>query len=141
MYRNPIPTVDIIIEVDNSIVLIERGTEPFGWALPGGFVDYGERLERAAVREAREETRLDVDLKNLLYVYSDPERDPRKHTISTVFVAEAQGKPVGADDADEAHLVSIDSLPDELCFDHREILDDYLEWRQDARAPRPDRKS
>ncbi len=98
-YRNPVPTVDIIIETPKGIVLIERRNPPHGWAIPGGFVDYGETLEDAARREAKEETSLDVELKNLLYVYSNPSRDPRQHTVSTVFIAKAKGTPKAADDA------------------------------------------
>lgn len=126
-FRNPFPTVDIIIEIDNSgIVLIKRKNPPHGWAIPGGFVDYGETAEEAAVREAKEETNLDVELVRLLGVYSDPARDPRFHTISTVYVAKASGTPVGQDDADEARVFTKDSLPDDLAFDHRSILDDYF---------------
>ena len=98
-FRNPIPTVDIIIETRDGIVLIERKNEPFGWALPGGFVDYGECLEDAAVREAREETSLDVRELRLLGCYSDPGRDSRMHTISTVFIGTGEGTPLAADDA------------------------------------------
>ena len=99
-FRNPLLTVDIIIELaDDSIVLIERKNPPHGWALPGGFVDYGECIECAAVREAREETSLEVTLTEQFYTYSDPARDPRHHTVSTVFIATAQGVPRGADDA------------------------------------------
>jgi 8-oxo-dGTP diphosphatase len=124
-YRNPFPTVDIIIELDNGIVLIERKNEPFGWALPGGFVDYGESLESAAVREAREETSLDISNLRLLGCYSDPARDARMHTISTVFVASAHGIPRAADDALSLATFSHDSLPKALCFDHARILTDY----------------
>ena len=99
-YKNPVPTVDIIIETEGEkIVLIERKNPPFGWALPGGFVDYGESLEEAAVREAREETALDVNLVRQMHTYSDPNRDPRRHTLSTVFIARAQGTPRAGDDA------------------------------------------
>src|SRR6187399_3003309 len=100
--RNPLLTVDIIIEIDGKIVLIERKNPPHGWALPGGFIDYGESAEDAAVREAKEETRLDVELIEQFHVYSDPARDPRQHTISTVFIARAEGKPEGGDDAKRA---------------------------------------
>ena len=126
-YRNPIPTVDIIIEIDNSIILIERKNEPKGWALPGGFVDYGERLEDAAIREAFEETSIRIcDLK-LLGCYSDPARDSRQHTISTVFVAKGSGLPEAGDDAANAVLFRPDKLPLNLCFDHEQIVRDYLE--------------
>lgn len=124
-YRNPVPTVDVIIEVGGGIVLINRRNPPHGWALPGGFVDYGETLEHAAVREAREETGLDVTLLRQLHTYSDPARDPRQHTISTVFVATAQGEPQGGDDAREARVFPLDGLPAQLCFDHRAIIEDY----------------
>jgi len=129
-YRNPFPTVDIIIEVTGGIVLIERKNEPKGWALPGGFVDYGETLEAAAIREAREETSLHVTNLRLLGCYSDPGRDPRQHTISTVFVAESSGTPVAADDAASLAVYPVTDLPARLCFDHRKILDDYLRFRQ-----------
>jgi len=125
-FRNPVPTVDIIIEVEGGIVLIKRRNPPPGWAIPGGFVDYGETVEEAAVREAREETSLDVRLTRLLGVYSDPARDPRSHTISTVFVAAASGKPVAQDDAAEAGVFTGDNLPEEIAFDHRKILEDYF---------------
>ncbi|CAG0932234.1 ADP-ribose pyrophosphatase [Rhodocyclaceae bacterium] len=129
-YRNPFPTVDIIIEVTGGIVLIERKNEPKGWALPGGFVDYGETLEAAAIREAREETSLHITNLRLLGCYSDPARDPRQHTISTVFVAESSGTPVAADDAASLAVYPVTGLPALLCFDHRKILDDYLRFRQ-----------
>jgi ADP-ribose pyrophosphatase YjhB (NUDIX family) len=129
-YRNPIPTVDIIIETDgNGIVLIKRKNYPFGWAVPGGFVDYGESLEQAAVREAREETSLDVTLLRQMHTYSDPERDPRQHTISTVFIARAKGKPVADDDAAEIGVFTEDNLPRPLAFDHARILADYVALR------------
>jgi ADP-ribose pyrophosphatase YjhB (NUDIX family) len=128
-YRNPLPTVDIIIEVDGGIVLIERKNPPHGWAIPGGFVEYGESVEACAVREAREETGLHVCLTDLLYVYSRPDRDPRHHTVTTVFVATASGAPVGADDAQSADLFSADALPKPLVFDHADILADYFAWR------------
>lgn len=128
-YRNPVPTVDIIIEVAGGIVLIERKNDPKGWALPGGFVDYGETLEAAAIREALEETSLHVTNLRLLGCYSDPARDPRQHTISTVYVAQASGIPAAADDAASLAVVPVTDLPSELCFDHRTILDDYLRCR------------
>jgi len=128
-HRNPFPTVDIIIEVEGGIVLIGRKNPPHGWAIPGGFVDYGETVEAAAVREAREETGLDVKITALLGVYSDPSRDPRHHTISTVFVASAAGQPVAADDAADAGVFTEDTLPEKIVFDHREILEDYFKSR------------
>ena len=132
-YRNPAPTVDIIIEIrdgsggpaDRKIVLIKRKNPPPGWAIPGGFVDYGETLEEAAVREAFEETSLTVTLVRQFHAYSDPSRDPRKHTIATVFIATASGAPSGGDDAAEARIFSIDELPEPLAFDHLQILRDY----------------
>ena len=128
-YRNPFPTVDIIIEVEKGIVLIRRKNPPYGWALTGDFVDYGESLEAAAIREAREETSLDVDLVSQLGAYSDPDRDPRKHTISVVFIARAGGQPRAADDAVDIGTFDRDTLPDRLAFDHGRILRDYFERR------------
>jgi len=128
-HKNPFPTVDIIIEVEGGIVLIERKNPPHGWAIPGGFVDYGETVEAAAVREAKEETGLVVRLTGLLGVYSDPTRDPRSHTISTVFVASAAGRPVADDDAADAGVFTEDTLPGDIAFDHREILEDYFKTR------------
>ena len=125
-YRNPFPTVDIIIETLGGIVLIQRKSPPYGWALPGGFVDYGESLEGAAIREAKEETSLDVELVSQLGAYSDPHRDPRQHNISFVFVARAKGKPKASDDASDVGVFDADSLPEELAFDHGRILKDYF---------------
>jgi 8-oxo-dGTP diphosphatase len=127
-YRNPAPTVDIIIEIggEKKIVLIKRKNPPFGWALPGGFVDYGESIESAAVREAKEETNLDIKLNRQFHVYSDPSRDPRQHTISVVFIAQATGSPVGMDDAAEAALFSENEIPADMAFDHGLILRDYF---------------
>lgn len=136
-YRNPTPTVDVIIEVLGGIVLIERKNEPRGWALPGGFVDYGESVETAARREAMEETSLDVTLHELLFVYSNPDRDARQHTMSTVFTASANGIPHAADDASDVGVFDLDELPNVLCFDHRQILDDYLEFRRSGKRPTP----
>jgi len=124
-YRNPFPTVDVIIEMESGIILIERKNEPFGWALPGGFVEYGESLESAAVREAREETSLEISNLRLLGCYSDPERDSRMHTISTVYIASGLGIPCAADDALNLAIFRLDSLPKRLCFDHARILADY----------------
>lgn len=128
-YRNPFPTVDIIIETGKQkggIVLIKRKNPPFGWALPGGFVDYGESLESAAKREAEEETSMKVELLYQLGAYSDPSRDPRHHTISVVFVGRATGMPKAADDAIDVGIFDRLSLPDPLAFDHKEILRDYF---------------
>jgi len=128
----PAVAVDIIIELvdrpNRPIVLIERRYEPFGWALPGGFVDVGERLEDAAVREAREETCLEVRLLALLGCYSDPARDPRGHTVSPVYIAEARGEPRAADDARNVQVFAPEKLPP-LAFDHGLILGDYREYR------------
>lgn len=135
-YKNPIPTVDIIIEMDGGIVLIERKNPPYGWAIPGGFVDYGESVEETAVREAKEETSLNVKIVSLLGVYSDPNRDPRFHTISTVFVAEATGQPKAADDAKQIGLFREQSLPEELAFDHAKILNDYFRCKEDCQKHR-----
>jgi len=165
-YRNPFPTVDIIIETrfgiteggeessasttnrasgkshcnraiispeeigeheeEPCIVLIKRKNPPFGWALPGGFVDYGESLESAAKREAEEETSLKVELLYQLGAYSDPSRDPRHHTISVVFVGRATGMPKAADDAIDVGIFDRHSLPILMAFDHKEILRDYF---------------
>lgn len=125
-YRNPFPTVDIIIDIDGGVVLIRRKNPPYGWAIPGGFVDYGESLETAAVREAKEETSLDVHLLSQMGAYSDPERDPRFHTISVVFIAKAEGVPEAADDAVKIGVFRRESLPEDLAFDHGKILQDYF---------------
>ena len=135
--RNPLVTVDIIIEVGGGIVLIERKNPPHGWALPGGFVDYGESLETAAVREAKEETSLDVGLTEQFYSYSDPKRDARHHTVSTVFIAVAEGTPQGADDANVARVFHEGDLPTPLVFDHARILRDYFEFKKTGRRPKP----
>ena len=127
VYRNPIPTVDIIIEVESKgIVLIKRKNPPPGWAIPGGFVDYGESLEEAAVREAMEETGLKVELVKQFHAYSDPNRDPRHHTISTVYIARAKGVPQAGDDALEIGIFQQGDLPGQIAFDHRSILGDYF---------------
>jgi ADP-ribose pyrophosphatase YjhB (NUDIX family) len=128
-HKSPYPTVDLIIEIDGGIILIRRKNRPFGWALPGGFVDYGESLEAAAVREAKEETCLDVRLVRQFHSYSEPERDERFHTITTVFIAEAEGVPEAADDAADIGIFKRDALPVEIAFDHRDILTDYFEGK------------
>jgi len=127
--RNPIPTVDIIIEFPGGIILIKRKNPPEGWALPGGFVDYGEDLETAAVREAKEETGLDIELIRQLHTYSDPKRDPRHHTITTVYIAKAQGNAIAGDDAKEVGIFEKEALPKQIAFDHRDVLDDYFRGR------------
>ncbi len=138
-YRNPAPTVDVVIyEPERGVVLIERANPPLGFALPGGFVDEGESVEDAAVREMREETSLDVELTGLLGVYSRPDRDPRRHTMSTVFTGRAKDASVLAagDDAKNAAFYPLDSLP-ELAFDHAEILDDFKRVLAGARNLAP----
>lgn len=129
MPRNPIPTVDIIIEITGGIVLIKRKNEPLGWALPGGFVDYGESFEQAAVREAREETGLELTLLEQFHTYSEPGRDPRMHTASTVFVAAGSGILKAGDDAGQAEVFAKEAIP-QLVFDHNRILDDYFKNRR-----------
>lgn len=131
-YKNPKPTVDVIIEInyqesnEKNIVLIKRKNPPYGWALPGGFVDYGESLENAAIREAKEETNLEIDLIRQFHSYSDPSRDKRFHTITTVFIAKANGVPTGKDDALEAKIFNVNELPSEIAFDHKNIILDYI---------------
>ncbi|ATB46924.1 NUDIX domain-containing protein [Corallococcus macrosporus] len=130
-YRNPKPTVDCIIELPGErIVLIRRANPPVGWALPGGFVDEGEPLDAAAVREVLEETGLHVKLSEQFFTYSDPRRDPRQHNISTVYIGSADGEPKGADDAAEARAFRLDALPRDLCFDHDTILSDYVTYKR-----------
>ena len=133
VHKNPTPTVDVIIEIDGRIVLIKRKNPPFGWALPGGFVDYGESFEVAALREAKEETGLDVTGLAQFHTYSDPDRDARLHTASTVFTGKASGDPVAGDDAGEARLFQEDNLPD-LAFDHARILADYYSGKFDRKS-------
>ena len=136
-FKNPLLTVDIIIEVkDRGIVLIERKNPPHGWALPGGFVDYGESLEKAAVRETREETSLEVELIEQFLTYSDPGRDPRHHTISTVFIAKAAGEPKGADDARRAQIFDEQNLPSPIVFDHAQIMRDYFHYKETGQRPK-----
>ena len=123
--KNPLVTVDAIIEIDGGIILIKRKNPPPGWAIPGGFVDYGETLEEAVRREMKEETGLDINLARQFHTYSDPGRDPRRHTVSTVFIAAASGRPTAGDDAKEAKIFTRDTLPEDIAFDHRKILEDY----------------
>ena len=137
-HRNPLPTVDIIIElVEGGVVLIERKNFPHGWALPGGFVDYGESLEAAAMREAEEETSLKVQLIEQFHTYSDPARDPRHHTLSTVYIATAEGIPQGADDAKTAKIFLENQLPNPIVFDHGRILEDYFRFKRTGNRPKP----
>ncbi|MEL6780628.1 MAG: NUDIX hydrolase [Cyanobacteria bacterium J06597_16] len=143
-YRNPAPTVDLIIEMcdrpHRPIVLIERLNLPHGWALPGGFVDYGESVETAAVREAKEETNLAVTLIEQFAVYSAPERDERQHTLSIVFIATATGNPTAQDDAKSLKIVNpwevAGAHSGTLCFDHGQILADYWRYRHYGHRPR-----
>ena len=137
-YYNPLLTVDIIVELaDGTIVLIERKNPPYGWALPGGFVDYGEAIECAAIREAKEEISLDVSLTEQFYTYSDPHRDPRHHTVSTVFIAIAEGVPEAADDAKTVRTFHENNLPAPLAFDHARILRDYFSFKKTGARPKP----
>jgi 8-oxo-dGTP diphosphatase len=141
-YKNPKPTVDLVIELADApgkIVFIVRKNEPHGLALPGGFVDEGEWVADAAVREAKEETGLDVELVELFHVYSDPARDARQHTVSIVFLARATGQPVGGDDAAECIVCAPDAPPQPLVFDHATILSDYLAYRRRGVRPPPRR--
>lgn len=133
-FKNPTPTVDIIIECGSGIVLIKRANPPLGWAIPGGFVDYGESLEDAARREALEETGLNVELLGQFHTYSDPSRDARQHNISTVFIARADGEPRAGSDAKLAQIFN--TLPEPLVFDHAKILRDYFQWIETGRADR-----
>jgi len=130
-WNNPIPTVDALIEIwdDNKfkgIVLIERKNFPFGWAIPGGFMDYGELAETTAIREAKEETGLDVEIKYLLGFYSDPARDPRQHTVTAVYVCQSTGNPVAGDDAKNAKIFKLEEIENmQLAFDHSKVIRDY----------------
>lgn len=132
-HRNPFPAVDIVIEMvdrpERPIVLIERHNPPYGWAIPGGFMDYGEPAEATARREAMEEIGLDIRLVDLLQVYSDPARDERHHTISMVYIATATGEPKAGDDAKDVKIINVWEIPKNLCFDHDRILHDYLQYR------------
>ena len=135
--KTPLVTVDCIIQLPGDrIVLVRRAHPPLGWALPGGFVEVGEKLHEAAVREAQEETGLGVDLSEQFFTYSDPARDPRGHTISTVFIGWAEGTPRGGDDAAEARAFVLDALPPDLCFDHGTILADFLAWKRTGKRRR-----
>jgi len=141
-YKNPTPTVDVLIELDGrpgELVFIERKHEPIGLALPGGFVDEGEWVADAAVREVKEETGLDVEIVELFHVYSDPSRDSRLHTVSTVFIGRAKGTPVGGDDASSAVVCKPDAVPQPLVFDHPRIVADYVAYKQRGVRPPPRR--
>ncbi|MBF0435390.1 MAG: NUDIX hydrolase [Magnetococcales bacterium] len=134
--ETPLLTADIVIELvdydHRPVVLIERKNPPHGWAIPGGFVDRGERVERAAVREALEETGLQVTLIALLGLYSAPDRDPRFHTATALYVARASGQPVARDDAKQVAIFAVDQLPTGLAFDHDLMIQDYLAWRREG---------
>lgn len=145
--QTPLCTVDTIIHLVEhplyqpnrpAIVLIERKHAPLGWALPGGFVDVGESVAHAAMREALEETSLQVELLEQFYTYSQPTRDPRRHTVSTVYIGKARGTPKAADDARNLGVYTEDSLPN-LAFDHGQILADYFEYLRTGRRPPPAR--
>lgn len=126
----PYVTVDAIIELPAGIVIIQRSNPPFGWALPGGFVDYGESLEEAVIREAKEETNLDLIKPRQFHTYSDPERDPRFHTIGTVFIAKAKGTPKAGDDAASLKVIKLKEIEKlKFAFDHKKILQDYLDLK------------
>ncbi|HDY70115.1 MAG TPA: NUDIX hydrolase [Nitrospirae bacterium] len=127
--RNPFLTVDVIIETGGGIVLIKRKNPPFGWAIPGGFVDYGETIEDAVRREAKEETGLDIDHVKQFHTYSDPKRDLRHHTVTVMFIATASGTPKAGDDAGKAEIFTRETLPEKIAFDHRQILEDDFSGR------------
>lgn len=133
--ETPQITVDAIIEMNKGIVLVERKYPPLGWAIPGGFVDRGESLLEAVKREALEETSLDIEVLDLFHVYSRPWRDPRGDTISAVYWCRASGEPIGGDDAAKAVVFSKDALPENIAFDHREIIQQFFHWRQDGIRP------
>lgn len=125
-YKNPLPTADVIVDIDGRVVLVKRKNPPEGWAIPGGFIDYGESAEDTAIREIREETGLEItDLKQF-HCYSKPDRDPRFHTLTVVFTAKSTGIPSAGDDAAEAKLFDKNNLPSPLAFDHEQILTDYF---------------
>lgn len=136
--NTPLLAADALIELidrpGRPFVLIERANPPFGWAIPGGFVDIGETVEHAAIREAREETGLNVRLAALLGIYSDPKRDPRNHTVTAVYIAEATGMPIADDDAKNFGIFTFDTLPAELAFDHAQVLADYKNYLETGRS-------
>ncbi len=129
-YRNPLVTADVIIEMDGRIILIKRKNPPHGWALPGGFTDYGESLEASAIREAKEETGLDITIQEQFHAYSAPDRDPRHHTVTAVFIAAGRGTPKADDDAKKIGLFSETDLPEPMAFDHGDILRHYFRYKK-----------
>ena len=133
--KTPLLTVDVIIRYQGGIVLIERKNPPPGWALPGGFAEIGESLERAAMREAKEETSLDVTLVEQFYAYSKPDRDPRFHTASVVFIGDGKGVLDGRDDAREARVFTENALPGQIAFDHSQIISDYFAYLKTGKKP------
>jgi len=133
--KTPELTVDAIIELEDGIVLIERKYPPSGWAIPGGFVDPGESLLEAVKREAKEETNLDIEVIDLFHLYSKPWRDPRGDTVSAVYYCKATGTPKGGDDAAEAVVFSEKELPENIAFDHREILQQFFHWKKTGEKP------
>lgn len=133
--KTPLLTVDIIIRYGKGIVLIERKNPPYGWALPGGFVEIGESLENAAIREAQEETSLDVKIVEQFHAYSDPGRDPRFHTVTIVFIADGKGILKGRDDARRAEIFLQEALPSQIAFDHGLILADYFKYMHSGNRP------
>jgi len=128
-YRNPPTAVDILLEYNGGIVLVKRKNFPYGWALPGGFQEYGESLEQTGIREGKEETGLDVKILHQLSARSEPDRDPRTHVNSVAFIAKGYGTLKAGDDAKEVMIASIDEMP-ELVFDHIERIKEYREWRE-----------
>ncbi|MEE2752083.1 MAG: NUDIX hydrolase [Myxococcota bacterium] len=136
-YRNPKPTVDVVIFAGKQILLIRRKNPPLGWALPGGFVDEGETLEAAAIREVLEETGLEIRLDHLLGVYSDPLRDPRQHTVSVVYTARSDDLPEAGDDAAEARRFTLENLPEPIVFDHARIIEDAVCFVESGTRPDP----
>ncbi|MDD3627907.1 MAG: NUDIX hydrolase [bacterium] len=136
-YRNPVPTVDGIIQYPSGVLLIHRKNPPSGWALPGGFIDYGEDAETAVLREIKEETGIDAELVELFHVYSDPSRDPRQHTLSVVFILKPKpgSVPIAGDDAGNLDFFTEDRLPDQIAFDHRKILESYFHYKKTGASP------
>ena len=128
-YKNPLPTVDVIVDIKGKVVLVKRKNPPYGWAIPGGFIDYGECAEDAAAREIMEETGLEITCPAQFHCYSAPDRDPRFHTVTVVFTAKSDGIPSPGDDASEAGLFDKNNLPSPIAFDHERVLEDYFSSR------------